>query len=311
MIKINDVEILTVLEGVVLGGSKDNTVKTLNFQFLYNPLKKDIPQYNLANGSKVVYEENGQLLFQGYIEKMVYNTDEDIINVFCVDLISHLVRSKCVGRYRGTLNQLAAKICGAFGLKSGINVNNYHVHNIVSTGDLTYYDVLFIACSSMFENFQLYIDGTTLKLAEHTSQGTFKIGENIRSSSYSQDLSKMVNKVIIIDKDGNIIKPISDNKLINAFGLFQEVYNYSKECKNNLAKAQSMIKPVENTAVIVTNNDNNCISGRYIKVLEPVNNYMGFFEIQKDIHTIGADSFMELEIKFIYDTKETEGVERL
>ncbi len=311
MIKINDVEILTVLEGVVWGGSKESTVRTLNFQFLYNPLKSDIPKYKLSSGDKVVYEENGKLLFQGYIERLVYNTGEDIITVSCVDLISHLTRSKCVGRYRGTFNQLASKICGIFGLKSGINVNNSHVHNIVSTGDLTYYEVLFIACKTMFENFQLYLDGTTLKLAEHVSQGTFKIGENIRSSSFSQDTSNMVNKVLIIDKDGNVIKPISDNKLINAFGLFQEVYNYSKECKNNLAKAQSMLKPVENTAVIVTNNDNNCISGRYIKVLEPVNNYMGFFEIQKDTHTIGADSFMELEIKFIYDTKETEGVETL
>ncbi|MCM1338957.1 MAG: hypothetical protein NC191_04740 [Muribaculaceae bacterium] len=327
MIKINNEEILTVIDGITWAGSKDSAVRTLDFKFLYNPLKADIPKYQVQTHDKVEYsepllDEQGQpkrnsedkiiykTLFLGYITKLDYNTDDDVISVSCVDLMSYLKRSKCVKRFRGTLNQIANEICGAFELKSGINVDNTHVHNIVSTGDKTYYDILFIACKSMWKNFNLYMDGITLKLAEHTSQGTYKIGYNIRSSSFSQDISEIITKVLIVDNEGNLIKPIENTELREKYGLFQDIYSYNKEIKNNVSEAEKQIKPPVNNAFIVCDNDNNCISGRYIKVLEPVTQKdFGFFEIQTDSHTIGADSSMQLEIKFIYNTSEMEGVE--
>lgn len=300
MIKINDIEILTVLDGMIWSGSKDNAVRNLNFQFLYNPLKKDIPKYQVKCGDKVVWQENGKILFQGYIEKLDYNTDEDVINLSCIDCMSYLKRSKFVGRMYGTLNEIANKICGAFNLENGINVDSSIIHNIVSTGDMTYYDVLFTACKTMFKYFNLYIDGITLKLAEHTSQGTFEIGKNIRSSSFNQDMSQMITKVIVIDNDGRILNTIENSSELQNFGLFQEIYNYNKDSKDNPENIQELLnKKIENKAIIVADNDNNCISGRFIEVYEPVNNYKGLFEIQTDQHTINSDSFMQLEIKLI------------
>ena len=80
---------------------------------------------------------------------------------------------------KGTLTELANNICGAFGIKNGIKSDSTHVHNIVSEGDLTYYDVLKTACDVMFERYTLYMDGDTLKLATHEVQNTFEIGYNI------------------------------------------------------------------------------------------------------------------------------------
>lgn len=292
--------ILTVQEGLSWSGAKDIGCRTLEFGFLYNPLIKDIPQYKAKVGDKVEWLEDDKTRFLGYIETLPYNTDSDTISVTCQDLMSRLMRSKFIGRMRGTLNQLCNNICSTFGLKNGINIDNSHIHNIVSTGDLSYFDVLNLALSTMFERFTLYMDADTLKLAEEDIIDTFEIGKNIRSSNFSQSMSEMVTKVLIINNDGQLINSIEDTDRLNKYGLFQEVYNYNKDCKDNLAEAKKLLKGVSNEASILVENNNDCISGRFIKVIEPINGFEGIFEIQTDRHIIETgNKYMELEIKHV------------
>lgn len=298
MIKINDVEILTVLDGMTWAGSKDQGPRSLNFNILYKPQNDDIPKYSVSVGDVVVWEEADKILFQGYIETLEYNTDDDKISVSCKDLIARLMRSKCIKRFKGTLNKIADEICNIFGIENGINVDNTQVFNIISTGDLTYYEVLNKVCKTMFSRFNLYMDGQILKLAEHDTKATFEIGKNIRSSSFNRDMSSLVNKVLIIGENGQVLKSVEDKTLISKYGLFQDTYNFNKKIKNNIQEAQNLItNSIKNEAYIIVNNNNNCISGNFIKVIEPINNYTGTFEILEDSHIINADSSMTLKIQ--------------
>lgn len=307
MIKINNTEILTVEDGLSWGGAKDMVARTLDLNVIYNPLNKDLPKYQFKVGDKVQWIEENKTKFYGYIQKLNYSTDGDLINVSCIDLMIRLLKSKCIGRFKGTLNQLCNNICGLFSLKSGVNVDSSHVHNIVSDGDMSYYDILDTALKTMYERYTLYLDGLTLKLATTDVVATFEIGKNIRTSNFTQDLSNMVTKVLIIDNNGQLLDSVQDDNAISQFGLFQEVYNYNKDVKNNLAEAKKLLKTVENQATITVNNDNNCISGAYIKVVEPVNNFVGIFEITSDDHTIGIDSVMTLDIEFVRADDEQNG----
>lgn len=297
MILIDDTEIKTVLDGVQWNGAKDMVSRQLVFSFLCNPLKKEIPLYKVAVGSKVEWKEEDKTLFLGYVEDLPYSTDEDTISLTCQDLMSRLIRSTFIGRIKGTLTELANNICGTFGIKNGIESDSTHVHNIVSDGDLTYFDVLKVACDTMFERYTLYMDADTLKLADNEIQDTFTIGENIRSSSFRQSMSNMVTRVLIIDNNGKVLQAVENTENLQKYGLFQTTYSYSKDCKNNLAEAQKLLVGVENEGAIEVNNNNNCISGRLIKIIEPVNGFNGVFEIQTDSHTIGNDSYMRLEVK--------------
>jgi len=299
MILINSVEILTILDNMTWEGAKDIAPRSLSFEFLYNPQVEDMPRYSAKVGDKVEWIEENKTLFLGYIESTSYDTENDSISVTCQDNASRLMRSKFIGRMQGTLNQLANNICGSFGLQNGINLSNTHVHNIVSDGDLTYYEVLKTACDSMFDRYTLYMENNTLKLANNDIVAEFTIGQNIRSSSFSQSISDLVTKVLVIDNDGNLLNSVEDKENLEKFGLFQETYNYNKDVTNNLAEAKKLLKGIENEATIVVNNNNECISGRLIKVNEPVNNFVGTFEIQTDSHVIGTDNVMTLEIKLV------------
>lgn len=304
MIKINDQIIELVQDGISWGGSKDTVARSLNFSVLYQPLDKTLPVYKAKKGDKVSWVEDNKTLFYGYIEKIDYDTSGDSLNISCSDLMKRLLKSKCIGRFRGTLTELANKICGSFSLKNGIESDSTHVHNIVSEGNLTYYDVLKIACDTMFERYNLYLDGLTLKLAAHDVIAEFEIGRNIRQSKFSQDMSEIVNKVLIIDNEGHLINTVQNTESINEFGLFQDVYSYDKDSKNNLADASKMLTNGQNEAYITVNNDNNCISGRFIKVYEPVNNFTGIFEILTDDHVISSDSSMNLQIEYVRSADE-------
>ena len=300
MILIDDVEIKTVLDGMTFSGAKDIVSRQLAFSFLCNPLKKEIPVYKVSVGSKVEWKENNKTLFLGYVEDLPYSTDEDTISLTCQDLMTHLVRSTFIGRMRGTLVQIANNICGLFGIKNGIKSDSTHVHNIVSDGDLTYYDVLKVACDTMFDRYTLYLDGNTLKLAEHNIVNTFEIGVNIRGSQFNQSISDMVNRVLVIDNEGRVLNAVENKDDLQKYGLFQSTYTFSKDCKNNLAEARKLLQGVKNEGTILCNNDNACISGRYIKINEPVNGFKGIFEITSDNHTINTNnSEMTLEVDYV------------
>lgn len=298
MILIDGVEIKTVKDRLSFSGAKDTVIRSFSFSFLYNPLRDDIPKYKVAINSRVEWKEENKTLFHGVVESLDYSTNNDTISVNCVDLASYLMRSKCVGRFYGTLTELANKICASFNIKNGINDDTTQKHNIVSTGDKTYYEILQTACKTLYDSFTLYMDGDTLKLQLPTKEpiATFEIGKNIRASNFSQSMSEMITKVIMIDNDGNVYGSVENKADLSQYGLFQEVYNYNTDISNNVEKARKLLKSVQNNGSIVANNNNNCISGQYIKVIEPVNGFEGIFEILTDSHTIGSDSVMTLEL---------------
>jgi hypothetical protein len=298
MILIDGVEIITIEDGLTFNGAKDTVTRSLSFSFLYNPMREDIPRYKVAINSKVEWIEENKTLFLGFVESVDYSTDSDNISVNCVDFASRLMRSKCVGRFYGTLTELVNKICASFNIKNGISNSTTQKHNIVSTGDKTYYEILQTACKTLYDSFTLYMDSNTLKLQLPTKKpiATFEIGKNIRASSFSQSMSEMVNKVIMIDNDGNVYGSVENKADLSKYGLFQDVYNYNTDISNNVEEARKQLKSVQNNGSIVANNDNNCISGQYIKFIEPVNGFEGIFEILTDSHTIGSDSVMTLEL---------------
>ena len=53
MILINGVEIKTIEDNFTFSGAKDIVTRSLDFNFIYNPLREDIPKYNVAINDKV------------------------------------------------------------------------------------------------------------------------------------------------------------------------------------------------------------------------------------------------------------------
>lgn len=296
--------ILTVLDGVKWSGADDNAGRLLEFQILYNPRKPDIQKYKFACGDKVTFEENGKILFEGYIEKHIYDTDEDTISVFCRDLISYLKRSTFVGRAYGTLTEIAEKICATFGIQSGIKSDDTQIFSFAGDKKRSYFDVIFEACQKVYRECYLYIENNTLKvqslqISDNSNiTATLVIGKNIRESLFSEDIGELVTSINVLDNKSRIKQIITDPKLRKKYGLFQSVYNYNTDDKSKLPTQDELRKKIKCEAKIIANNDNNCVTGNFVYVKEPYNNIVGMFKIISDEHIIGADSYMVLYLEY-------------
>lgn len=301
----------TVLDGMKWSGDKDQSGRMLEFKFLYNPRKPKIHKYQAKCGDKVTYSDfviNGnksieRIYFQGYVERIEYDTDNDTITVNCRDCLSYLKRSRFIGRFKGTLKQIFDQICGIFNLQNDVNSSDTSVFNIVSDEKKTYYDVLFEICTKIYGEFYLYIENSTLKVEKLKDNKNFKItaelvlGKNIRKSVFSQDIAELITKQIIIDNNKNLITIVEDNELLDKYGLFQSIYDYNKDDKKKILDSKSLRNTLKRNAKIVADNDNNCMTGKYVKIIEPYNKMIDTFKIIKDEHIIGVDSYMILELE--------------
>lgn len=299
-ILINQVEIKTKT-GLAWSGSKEGVSRQVTFDFLYNPLK-DFPQYKVNVGNKVqLYTDDDVLLFTGMIYTIDYSTEQDTISFKAYDLLNNMVKSKAVGRWRGTLNEVADVICKTFGLKSAITSENKLIHNIISTGDLTYYDILYKACKAIYgDKFNIIVDGANnVKLCPVEPVASLEIRKNIITSNINSSIENMINSVVIVDNEGKVKNTLNNQSDWQKYGLFREVYLFNEDVKNNNQEAEKMLKSEENTISLTAISDINCISGNLINIIEPVNNLQGIFRIVNDNHNLDTIKTMDLEVEYV------------
>ena len=103
--------------------------------------------------------------------------------------------------------------------------------------------------------------------------------------------------MIVLGDNDSYMTTKTNARTYEMYGLFQDTYNWDKDCKDNWAKIEDLLKEPDRKATIICNNDNNCIAGRYVTVREPVNGYEGTFKILTDSHSIQTDSQMTLTLK--------------
>ena len=131
----------------------------------------------------------------------------------------------------------------------------------------------------------------TLKLA-------FEEGKNILSSNFKESVSNMVNKVLIVDENGNKVSEVKNDDWLKTYGLFQEVYK-KQEDKDANAEAKAMLKGVEQTCSLSGFGDTTCITGYGVQVKDLHTGLVGLFFIDSDTHTWeGGKYTIDLELNF-------------
>ena len=93
----------------------------------------------------------------------------------------------------------------------------------------------------------------------------FEEGKNILSSNFKESVSNMVNKVLIVDENGNKVSEVKNDDWLKTYGLFQEVYK-KQEDKDVNAEAKAMLNGVEQTCSLTGFGDTTCITGYGVQV---------------------------------------------
>jgi 3D (Asp-Asp-Asp) domain-containing protein len=108
----------------------------------------------------------------------------------------------------------------------------------------------------------------------------------------------MVNKVLIVDDNGNKVSEVKNDEWLKTYGLFQDVYKLQED-KDSNAEAKAMLKDIEQTCSLTGFGDTTCITGYGVQVKDTHTGLVGLFYIDSDTHTWeGGNYTIDLELNF-------------
>ena len=297
-------DITNLLTTITWSGDYKSCARKLEFSLLSSPSDINIPKVDIPLMSVIIFYEDDNELFRGFVYEREKSSDNSI-SFLCYDYCAKLndIKVSC-----NIKNETASSIYNKFLTEYGLNKGDIVQANTkikkVFLGT-TAYDMIMTAyteeAKKTNKKYMIYSKGnkfyasekgiTRLKLA-------FEEGKNILSSNFKESVSNMVNKVLIVDENGNKISEVKNDDWLKTYGLFQEVYK-KQEDKDANVEAKTMLNGIEQTCSLSGFGDTTCITGYGVQVKDTYTGLVGLFYIDSDTHTWeGGKYSIDLELNF-------------
>lgn len=273
-------------------GNKDTVSRTLEFEYISGDA--------CETGDKIIFIEDGKILFVGQVYYIDFSSDGKNISVKCFDAIYNMVKSDATGRFNGTLADISTQICKIFGLNSQIKGNKAQIE-VITTGDLTYYDIIHKASKIDFEDkkFNIRMSGTnSLVLESQLDEPVYTLSSsvNIREAEYSESIENMINTISIVTSDGVVLETRDNSQDIAKYGIFQNIER-QREDDN---KTELELKSVEYGGDLLVDGNTILTTGKKVTIKEPLTGIIGDFFITSDTHTwVDGDYNTQLGIDYV------------
>lgn len=298
------IDITNLLINVTWSGDYKSCARKLEFSLISSPMDKNIPKVDIPIMSTIIFYEDNNELFMGFVYEREKSSD-NAMSFLCYDYCAKLNDIKVSKNIK---NQTASTIYNNFLTEYGLNKGDIIQANTGVTKvflGVTAYDMIMTAYTEEAKNtgkkYMLYSRGNKFYASE---KGIVKLklffeeGKNILSSSFKESVSNMVNKVLIVDENGNKVSEVKNEEWHKAYGLFQDVYK-QQEGKDSNAEAKAMLKDIEQTCNLTGFGDTTCITGCGVQVKDTHTGLVGLFYIDSDTHTWeGGNYTIDLELNF-------------
>lgn len=297
-------DITDLLIDVTWSGDYKSCSRKLEFSLISSPMDKNIPKVDIPLMSIISFYEDDSELFRGFVyerEKSSGNSMSFLCYDYCAKLndikVSYNIKNE-------SASSIYNKVLSEYGLNKGDIVGASTPISKVFLGT-TIYDMVMSAYTeeskATGKKYMLYSKGdkfcsmekgiTKLKLS-------FEEGKNILSSNFKESVSNMVNKVLIVNDNGNKVSEVKNDEWLKTYGLFQDVYK-QQEDKDASAEARSMLNGINQSCSLTGFGDITCITGYGVEVKDNYTGLVGLFYIDSDTHTwSGGNYTVDLELNF-------------
>lgn len=291
--------------------------RSINFTLLSSATDESIPEVDCPLGSAVQMEENGEILFDGFIINRSKDTVESGITIFCYDRGFYLRQNKGFYKFKNTTPEAIVKRLAAdYGFTighaeaTGINISR----NFLSGND-SLYDIIATAYTLAskttkkqyhvgFRGTQLYV---TVKAPDERTlilQG----GSNLMYANTTESIENMVNQVQIYSEDDVFVRTVQDASMIELYGQLRRIIKQTKD-DDKAAEAQTLLEENgvnQKISVDCLGNIAN-VTGGTVVMQEPYTGLYGLFYIDSDTHEWKRGMYtnkLTLNFKSIMDEKE-------
>ena len=308
--------ITNAVSRIVWKGSASEAARIVDFDYINAPYDNTVNLPSISTGDYISLEDSkeGEIFF-GQIFGIEKSSQTGTISFTAYDMMKHLLESTGQYNFKNlTAEAIVAQVC------ADIQVPIRHLHptgvNISSMicDKMKMYDIVMAAYTKAHHITgdkyfaMIYKRGLGVYKTEWAVKGfTLSENSNIFSSSISESMDEIKNKILIFDDKGKQIGEVKDDESLKKFGVFQEIYSKEEGVDpttgaNNLLK----IKPSQSIKISALG-DINCLSCYFVEVKDTATGLSGKYWISSDTHTFENGTYkMELELKFdsLMDTKD-------
>ncbi len=296
---VNSKDVSQVVNKIVWSGSDITASRKLEVDIAY---KKHDYYFNMLGISIhegdiiLLKDDKDNLLFRGIIIDLSYSRSNSLINYTAFDFMFYVKGSDINGVYDATAEDITKDVCKKLDISSG---------DIASTGIKQYQAYIPENAYKAIVNAYLYagikngkkymvqMNDDKLEVIEKGQPSGIILDENYNliDASYKISLSKLVNKVLVINKTGKVIDEIKDTNSIKKYGTITKMVTDDKE------KAKDMLHLVDKTITVAGLNDIRALSGKSLLFRDGESGSDFKFYIKSDSHVFtDCGGTMSLEI---------------
>lgn len=301
-----------LLPQITWSGDTKQVARQLAFSIVQKDTDKFLPDVDISEGSEVVLQEDGEVLFGGIvfdIEKSASGT----VTCTAFDLMFYINNSEISEIFDAAPEVIANQVCTGLGVPFGgavaTGINVY----VPCLGKAAYEAIMMAYTAASRQNGKKYLPvirniNQVCVIEKGTPCGVTLDGtDNLMDASYKTSLQNAVNQVLITDKSGAVTGKVQDEKSPLP-GTVQRIYK-QEDGKDAATEAKALLQGLEQSASVTAFSDVRAVAGMSIIVREPVSGLRGLFYIEADSHTFGgAKDEMQLTLAFqnMMDEKEIE-----
>lgn len=312
-ILIDGRDISNRLEQIKWSGDTKQVSRSVQFTIAKNKRLSDII---IDEGAKVIMQDDtGKVIFGGVIFDIDKSAGSNLETYLAYDLMFYVNNSDVNKIFDGAPSEIIHEICADLGIQTAI-LPSVGINVVMPCFGKKAYEAIMMACTAAArENGSKYIPlMTNVNMVSVLEKGTLcgatlTGNDNLIEATYKSTLQKLVNRVLITDKNNNVINMVEDADSIQKYGLVQKVLKQDDD-EDVTAEALKMLVTLEASASVTgVPNDFRAVSGYSIIVQENDTGLCGQFYIESDTHTFaGGKAQMDLTLAFenLMDEKEIE-----
>ena len=297
-------DITNLLENVTWSGDYKSCARKLEFSLIQSATDINIPKVDMPLMSLILFYEDNNELFRGFVYEREKSSDNSM-SFLCYDYCAKLNDIKVSYNIKNeTASSIYNKFLTEYKLNKGDIVGASTPIKKVFLGT-TAYDMIMTAyteeAKKTGKKYMVYTKGDKFYSSEKGNvklKLSFEEGKNILSSNFKESVSNMVNKVIIVDENGNKSSEVTNDEWLKTYGLFQEVYK-KEENKDANSEAKAMLNGISQSCSLSGFGDTTCITGCGVQVKDTHTGLIGLFYIDSDSHSWSGGSYtIDLELNF-------------
>lgn len=301
-----------LVEKVTWSGDSKQVARKLAFSIATRSTDRFLPKVTINEGDSVLFKDGDRTLFGGPVFDIEKSASGNLTTYTAFDLMFYINNSDISKVFDDTPEAITAWICSHLGVPFGSAAPTGIKVYLPWLGKKAYEAIMAAYTTASRQNGKKYIPlmrnvNQVCVIEKGTLCGVVLDGSyNLTEATYKTSLQKLVDRVIVTDKNGNQTSVVEDAGAQSKYGTVQRVYK-QEEGKDTASEAKALLHIMDQSASVTATSDTRAVSGYAIAVQEAVTGLYGKFYIESDTHTFeDGKEMMQLTLAFsnMMDEKE-------